>query len=167
MAQAAVSIHKHNVFAGSIIPVLLEKSIDTIIAILSAMKTGAAYVPLSPGNPLLAIPSLSMKLWAKFVITQSFLSEFSLPIDGIVPFFIDCGDWTSKQLGQPTDVSVTPHHLAYFIYTSESAPIAKRFKSPYRAASAAIRSMIEVEGRHSGHWRNLQSADYVFDVSVD
>ncbi|KAJ5823286.1 hypothetical protein N7447_005626 [Penicillium robsamsonii] len=31
---------------------MLEKSIDTIIAILGVMKAGAAYVPLSPDNPV-------------------------------------------------------------------------------------------------------------------
>ena len=50
--KIAVFLSHHDIGRGDIVPLYLDKSIETIVAIIGTMKAGAAYVPLSPENPL-------------------------------------------------------------------------------------------------------------------
>src|SRR5262245_45280942 len=38
--------------AGEAIGICVERSVDLVVAILGVLKTGAAYLPIDPGNPL-------------------------------------------------------------------------------------------------------------------
>ena len=48
----AAFLAKNDIEQGALVPLLLSKSPNLIIAILAVLKLGAAYVPLSPENPV-------------------------------------------------------------------------------------------------------------------
>ncbi|PIA89264.1 Nonribosomal peptide synthetase 3 [Cercospora beticola] len=149
---------------GDRIPLLLEKSIDTIVAILGVMKAGAAYVPLNPENPVERNLFIMNDVEAKTLIMHSVHADFCSHHD-LPTIMIDQLDLRASHTSGPV-VSTTPGDLAYIIYTSGSSGTPKGVKVPHRSAAAAVTSMEVAEGRGAGAWRTLQFANYVFDASV-
>ena len=149
---------------GEIVPLILDKSIDTVVAILGVMKAGAAYVPLGPENPVERNSFIIKEVAAKVVILHSaYVDNFKL--DSVTAIVMDELQ-LSEMTRDPPKTSVTPEDLAYVIYTSGSTGQPKGVKIPHRAAASAVRSMEIAEHRHTGEWRTLQFANYVFDASV-
>jgi amino acid adenylation domain-containing protein len=158
-------VQRQGVSVGDMIPLMLDKSVDMLVAIFGVMKAGAAYVPLSPDNPPDRNAFIIGEVQAKLVITQTDHSTL-IPInDGLAHIHMDQLPLTDVSTERP-NVSVTPEQPAYVIYTSGSTGMPKGVKVPHRAAAAAVVSMAEIEGRHRGEWRSLQFANYVFDASV-
>ncbi|EME85211.1 uncharacterized protein MYCFIDRAFT_135309 [Pseudocercospora fijiensis CIRAD86] len=149
---------------GDRIPLMLDKSIDTMVAILGVMKAGAAYVPLNPENPVERNLFIVKDVQAKTLIVHERYLDFCSE-NGLPAVLIDQMSFDTENVEAP-QISVTPDHLAYIIYTSGSSGMPKGVKVPHRSAAAAVTSMEEAEGRGSGEWRTLQFANYVFDASV-
>jgi amino acid adenylation domain-containing protein len=91
------------VAADTVVPVILEQSPDTIIAILGIMKAGGAYLPIDPAAPAKRRDLLLADSGAPFVLTDQSLTEMGR--SGHAPAL-------------PPQQS--PLSLAYVIYTSGS-----------------------------------------------
>lgn len=150
---------------GDNVPLMLRKSVDTVVGLLGVMKAGAAYVPLNPDNPVQRNSFIVEDTGAKLIVIHKEYADFVASVPGLQALFIDEVSRTSVP-SQPPCVPISPDHLAYIIYTSGSTGQPKGVKVPHRSASAAVTSMATVEGRHRGTWRTLQFANYVFDASV-
>ncbi len=162
--KVAAYLHQHSIGRGDVVPLYLDKSIDTIVAILGTMKAGAAYVPLSPDNPLERNRYIVKDVGGKMILTQDVYQETWQNEDVQAVNVSDVV--SSKDLSAPPSIGHSPEDIAYVIYTSGSTGNPKGVKIPHRSASAAVTSMLEVEGRMDGEWRTLQFANYVFDASV-
>ncbi|KAF9888999.1 hypothetical protein FE257_008169 [Aspergillus nanangensis] len=158
LARAGVQV-------GDAVPLMLDKSVDMIVAILGVMKAGAAYVPLSPDNPVDRNAFIVSDVGAKFAIIHRTYMDM---IQGSPDFKAICVDDPDiVHLSDVTpDVHISPDCIAYIIYTSGSTGMPKGVKVPHQAAAAAVTSMVEAEGRHVGEWKTVQFANYVFDASV-
>ncbi|GAB1202671.1 hypothetical protein APSETT445_001292 [Aspergillus pseudonomiae] len=150
---------------GDAIPLMLEKSIDTIVAILGVMKAGAAYVPLSPDNPVDRNSFIIGDVKARMILTQGDYAEMFSSIPNLDIARIDTPE-IDRFPASPTTVHTVPDNTAYIIYTSGSTGMPKGVQVPHRAAAAAVISMAVAESRYSGEWRTVQFANYVFDASV-
>ncbi|KAB2573445.1 Nonribosomal peptide synthetase 3 [Lasiodiplodia theobromae] len=164
--QLAHYLIQHGTRVGDRIPLILDKSIDTMVALLGVMKAGAAYVPMSPDNPVERNLFITADVGAKTLVMHrahaAFNAHHSLPA-----VFID--DIRSELAALPTTapaVAIPADSLAYIIYTSGSTGLPKGVQLPHRAAAAAVTSMEVAESRGEGEWRTLQFANYVFDASV-
>jgi amino acid adenylation domain-containing protein len=162
--QLSHHLFDRGVRVGDIIPLMVDKSIDTIIAILGVLKTGAAYVPLTADNPMERNSFILRDVGAKLMIVHKKYADFAACND-IAVVVIDDIPWEDIKVPAP-ESSVTPDYLAYVIYTSGSTGQPKGVKVSHRAAASAITSMEVAEGRNNGEWRTLQFANYVFDASV-
>ena len=162
----------HGIGRGDIVPLLLDKSVDTIIAILGTMKAGAAYVPLSPENPVDRNVFIINDVGGRMIISQSDLQDFSqhhsVPMVSITEIMGSTDTALRPVVNQSVD------DLAYVIYTSGSTGKPKGVKVPHRSSSIAIASMLRAgermlhnRGRVTSLWRTLQFANYVFDASVE
>ncbi|KAF5647813.1 non-ribosomal peptide synthetase [Fusarium tjaetaba] len=160
---------------GDLVPIMLDKSVDMMVVILGTMIAGAAYVPLSPDNPMDRNSYIVSDTSAKLIVVHPTHMEFgdhvkkSLGVETLVmKGYQDLSSINSR--GEDADycpvVNHSPDNLAYLIYTSGSTGLPKGVKVPHRTAAAAVTSMIQVEGRNQGEWRTLQFANYVFDASV-
>src|SRR5262245_15903014 len=49
--RIAHHLQRHGVSAGTCVALLLERSLDMIVALLGVLKAGGAYVPLFPESP--------------------------------------------------------------------------------------------------------------------
>ncbi|EPS32046.1 hypothetical protein PDE_07005 [Penicillium oxalicum 114-2] len=150
---------------GDAVPLMLNKSIDTMVAILGVMKAGAAYVPLSPDNPIDRNAFIAKDVKARFIIVHD---EFKADVDGLPDLeAIDVNDAGISEMSPSSpQTQVCPEDIAYIIYTSGSTGLPKGVMVPHRAATAAVASMAVAEGRYAGEWRTVQFANYVFDASV-
>ncbi|KAI9873979.1 MAG: hypothetical protein M1830_010338, partial [Pleopsidium flavum] len=152
---------------GQIVPLLLEKSVEAIVAILAVLKAGAAYVPLSPDNPVDRNVFIVKEVEADLVITHTDFHDVLQHYDAKA-VYLDQLKLGAFDTGTASieDLDNTAKSLAYVIYTSGSTGLPKGVKITHAAASLAVKSMLKAEGRYTGQWRTLQFANYVFDASV-
>lgn len=149
---------------GDKVPLIMDKSEETMSIILGVMKAGAAYIPLSPENNAARNDFIVNDVSAKLVILhREYLDR--LTIEGITPIIVE--DLISQDpIAEDPVVNITPDDHAYVIYTSGSTGVPKGVQVPHRSSAAAVTSMVVAERRHVGEWRTLQFANYVFDASV-
>ncbi|TCP59138.1 amino acid adenylation domain-containing protein [Tumebacillus sp. BK434] len=105
--------------ADQIVGVLMERSIDLVVALLGILKAGSAYLPIDLEAPELRIQELLESANATVCVTQQHL-QGKLPV-GVTGVQVDA-DWTNIET-YPTDTpatSVTSEHLVSVYYTSGS-----------------------------------------------
>ncbi|KAK1623103.1 hypothetical protein BDP81DRAFT_454803 [Colletotrichum phormii] len=171
----AHTLTAHGVSSGDLVPLMLEKSVDMMVAILGVMKAGGAYVPLSPDNPNERNGFVVSDTRAKLLVAHPQHAEFGIYVKqlyGIQTLVMPSHETLSTVTSDGSDANIapitrtTPDNHAYMIYTSGSTGMPKGVMVPHRAAAAAVTSMAQAEGRFQGTWRTLQFANYVFDASV-
>ncbi|PKX91451.1 nonribosomal peptide synthase SidE [Aspergillus novofumigatus IBT 16806] len=156
---------ERGVVPGDIVPLLLEKSPLMIKAILALFKLGAAYVPLSPENPLERNAYIARDVSAKFVLTEKEHESYFASESDIPSILLDQADFSTYGT-EPQQVTVSPDALAYLLYTSGSTGLPKGVMVTHGACAAAMQSIIQFEHRQGQESRMLQFSNYVFDVSL-
>src|SRR5262249_3620797 len=148
-------------------PVVLfvSRSLDMIVALIAALKSGGTYVPLDPATPASRARTIISELHPAIVLTDSSLAA-TIADCGAPTLLID-GDWltlTDESAGR--SVSVDGEALCYIIYTSGSsgAPkgVAVRHASLARYVQA-VRCCYETDRDD----RVLQFASLSFDASAE
>ncbi len=121
-----------------LVGICLERSIDSVVAVLATLKAGAAYVPLDPAYPLARLSYVVQDAALKIVVTQSaiatrmpFAEQNTLCLD-------DAGVRQALASQAETDIDagslgLEPGNLAYVIYTSGSTGRPKGVRAEHRA----------------------------------
>lgn len=106
--------------ARSRVGVLLERSLQGVVAILAVLKTGAAYVPIDPGYPNERVAYMLSDCEAGWVICRDSTTH-AIP-DTICRIEMEQIDWESEPLPEFvfSRPAVNSHDLMYIIYTSGS-----------------------------------------------
>jgi amino acid adenylation domain-containing protein len=101
----------------------LERSAETMVAVLGILKAGGAYVPLNPDNPPARL--LQQLHGAAAVITEAKLSA-QLPEFGGATIVLDREQhlWAKESKTNPAS-NTNPENLVYVIYTSGSTGMPK------------------------------------------
>ncbi|MCP4152070.1 MAG: amino acid adenylation domain-containing protein, partial [bacterium] len=97
---------------------MMERSIELIVAMIAILKAGGAYLPLVPDLPETKLSFMLQDSETQILLTQPYLKEQAeaMEFNGEVVTVID-----QKPLpGEDTDLEPInkPEHLAYIIYTS-------------------------------------------------
>ncbi|EAW12158.1 nonribosomal peptide synthase SidE [Aspergillus clavatus NRRL 1] len=158
-------LSEKGVVAGDIVPLLLEKSPLMMTAILALFKLGAAYVPLSPENPLERNAYIARDVNAKFVLTETENESYFASETDIPSILVDKARLCAYG-PEPQQAPVAPDALAYLLYTSGSTGLPKGVMVTHGACAAAMQSIIDFENRQGQESRMLQFSNYVFDVSL-
>ena len=112
--------------------ILLERSIEMVIAIWGLFKTGGIYVPLDTALPESRLNYIIKDTQMPFMVTQRSLT-------GQLPEGVDCIYWTEEQplIEQESSDSfeneISTENLAYLVYTSGSTGNPKGVMIPQRA----------------------------------
>src|SRR6185503_6670378 len=114
--------HLQAMGVGPEVPVglLLERSVDMIVAIMGILKAGGAYVPLDPGYPKQRLTFMLGDARASVLITQGQLLKEFPEYQGRAVCMDTDKDAISQQSAENTTSGVTIGNLAYVIYTSGS-----------------------------------------------
>ncbi len=105
--------------ANEVVAVCLERSFDLVVAMLAAMKSGAAYLPLDPSHPAERRDSILRDSGTKILLTdRKSAGETHCPPECKV-VFLESLDLTRQSEANLT-TTVGLRDLAYLIYTSGS-----------------------------------------------
>ncbi|MBB0242560.1 amino acid adenylation domain-containing protein [Streptomyces alkaliphilus] len=121
---------------GNLVALLSERSVDSVVAMVGVLKSGAAYAPIEPGHPAARIRRLLLDSGADTVFAHR-EPEIDLPVPLLLP------DRTPDVHGRTDREEPSPDDLAYVIHTSGSTGAAKGIAVHHRAivTSTAARSV--------------------------
>lgn len=113
-------LQKRGITRESLVAVMVDRSVEMIVAVLGIMKAGAAYVPVDPVYPEERIEYMLRDCGTTIVLTQSHLKGWLKTMD----FMGEVVDLATLPLQSEMDSNkqyistYEPSSLAYVIYTS-------------------------------------------------
>ncbi|KAL8882572.1 MAG: hypothetical protein Q9198_000447 [Flavoplaca austrocitrina] len=162
--QLAAYLRRKGAQPESVIPLFLDKSINTIVSMLGIWKTGAAFCALDPANPAERNSLIVKEVRATLIITDkanvtgtAALGTEALIIDEIFLHAFPTDNFVPE-------VKQTPESLAYMVYTSGSTGKPKGVMITHGSVAAASQGMIEGLSC-TDEWTMLWALNYTFDGS--
>ncbi|KAF7128709.1 hypothetical protein CNMCM5793_003560 [Aspergillus hiratsukae] len=163
MNQLAALLRERGLLLDQIVPIMLEKSINTIVAMFGILVAGGAFSPLGPENPRERNLGILEDSGAKLVITDQLNVEFFKGTSCEV-IIIDAVAWDTIPLQRQIVPGLNPNSLAYVIYTSGSTGKPKGTLIPHSAIVAALEGILDATTKDNSR-RILWSLNYTFDGS--
>nr|WP_283809171.1 non-ribosomal peptide synthetase [Tumebacillus amylolyticus] len=160
--QVARFLQEQGVGTNQFVGILMERSRESVVAMLAVLKAGAAYVPIDPNYPEERVQYMLEDSGASVVLTEKHLC--SRLAEGTVETVCmeDIPNTTSKA---NLAVGNEPTDLAYMIYTSGSTGWPKGTMVAHRGVVSLVTWMKETftaDVRQS----MLQFSSHSFDLSV-
>ncbi|WP_141681683.1 non-ribosomal peptide synthetase, partial [Mycobacterium malmoense] len=145
---------------GRTVALLFHRSAEAIVAILAALKTGAAYLPVDPAHPAARIGFMLADAAPVAVLTTAGLADRLDEHDVAV---VDVDDPAVET--QPATALPAPsaEDVAYLIYTSGTTGVPKGVAVSHRSVTGLMAS-VDARLPDAGVWSQWHS--YGFDVSV-
>ncbi|MGW7362021.1 amino acid adenylation domain-containing protein [Streptomyces sp. NPDC054841] len=144
---------------GDVVAVHLERSAEMVVALLSALAAGAAYLPLDTGAPAERLRVMMDTANVRALLT----TEGGVP-DELRRTHTLCVDLGAPPQAPPA-LAVPPQAPAYCIFTSGSTGTPKGVLVPHIAITNRLRWM-QSAYRLDARDTVLQKTPYTFDVSV-
>jgi amino acid adenylation domain-containing protein/thioester reductase-like protein len=141
---------ERNIRPGALLGLMMDQSVDGVIAILGILKAGGAYLPIDPDYPQERIDFMLKDSGAKLLVTTENLEE--------LPNFL-----TSQLPNFPLSSATS---LAYLIYTSGSTGKPKGVMVEHRSVVNLVHWFGQTYGLQAGV-NLLQLTGYSFDPSVE
>ncbi|MER5425520.1 non-ribosomal peptide synthetase [Streptosporangium roseum] len=150
--------------AGPEVPVavLMERSVDVVVAILGIVKAGAFYLPVHDAYPLERKQWIMDQSGAPVLLTDEAMRARGLPRGGQVLIAGADRELAASPVSDP-GTATDPDQLAYVIYTSGSTGHPKGVAVTHRDVLGLAFDQIWDTGRHE---RVLMVAPYAFNVST-
>ncbi|WP_333465865.1 amino acid adenylation domain-containing protein [Microcoleus sp. T3_B1] len=136
--QLAHYLQKLGVGEETLVGICLERSPNTIVAMLGILKAGGAYLPLDPTYPSERLAFMLQDAQAFLLLTEQQLWGQLTTVEQIC---ID-SDWSviCQESQQNLKCNTTADNLAYVIYTSGSTGQPKGVMVPHRGVVRLIRN---------------------------
>ena len=160
--QLAHWLRAAGVRPGEIVALMVQRSFAMMIGVLGIIKSGAAYLPLSPENPPARTDYMLQDAGVRVLLVHG-KTIGTISFGGLIVNLDDPG--TYRGPGENPVLVNTAHDLAYVIYTSGSTGKPKGVMIEHRSVVNRL------------HWMQsaypidrddviLQKTPYYFDVSV-
>lgn len=149
----------------SLTAIYVERSLETVVAILGILKAGGAYLPLDPAYPKERLAYMLADSGAEIVLTSSHVPGY-LETRNARLVYLD-RDWSiiaAYPATNPTTFA-SPRDLAYVIYTSGSTGQPKGVALAHLGLVNLAAAQASAFGVGPG-WKVLQFASFSFDASV-
>ncbi len=147
---------------GSVVAVVMDRSVALMAALLGVLKAGAAYLPVDPGYPAERVGFMLADAEPAVVLADGGLAGWLEELCG-VPVLVADGPGLEGAGG--VRGPVLPGDLAYVIYTSGSTGVPKGVGVPHSGIVNRLAWMQSMYGLGAGD-RVLQKTPVSFDVSV-
>ena len=148
--------------AESPVAVLMERSVDVVVAILAIVKAGGFYLPLHSAYPLERKQWIMDQAGGPVLLADEVMRGRGLPRAGQV-VMVDGGEDLSAYPASDPRVETHPDQLVYVMYTSGSTGHPKGVAITHRDALGLALDGCWDSGRHA---RILMVAPYAFNVST-
>jgi amino acid adenylation domain-containing protein len=136
--QLAHHLRRLGVVEGMLVGVCMERSMEMVVGMLGALKTGAAYLPLDPNYPVERLHFMLEDAEAHILLTQQRLLE-RLPAQKAQSLCIDSAwEMIARESDQNQDGVGGGGSLAYVMYTSGSTGRPKGICIPHRAVRRLV-----------------------------
>lgn len=160
----ACKLHKLGARPNKLIAIVMEKGWEQVVAALSIMQSGAAYLPISVESPKARLQALLEEAQIQVVLTQSWHEQKIEWPESVVRIAVDLEDsQTTDEL--PLQRAQTADDLAYVIYTSGSTGKPKGVMISHRGA---VNTILDINRRFDARPtdRTLALSSLSFDLSV-
>jgi amino acid adenylation domain-containing protein len=117
--RLAARLQESGIGQGKCIGVLLDPTIELVVALIAILKTGNAYVPFDPETPDLRLMSMIQDAGVEWALTDS-KSASRLEGTQITIICLNENEGSTGLNSHFTPVEVKPTALAYVIFTSGS-----------------------------------------------
>jgi non-ribosomal peptide synthetase-like protein len=167
--QLARYLRRRAVGTRDLVGLFLERSADAIVAILSILKAGAAYVPLDPSHPTERVRRIVEEAGIRTLIGESAFRAAAHGLDREIIEIDDPGrPWRSESAGPlaESEVARTPADLSYVLYTSGSTGRPKGVMTEHRNVVSFVTAFNRVI-RLTDEDRVFQGFSLGFDGSVE
>ncbi len=153
--------------AGSIVGIVMDRTSDRVAACLAVLQSGAAFLPIDPGDPPARIARMLEDSGADVLVCDRRCSWPGMPRMRTVPLGHDSWPLTgSDEQAAPLPGNLSgPGDLAYVIYTSGSTGPPKGVMIEHRAVCNRLLWMRE-RFAVSQEARVLHKASPSFDISL-
>jgi non-ribosomal peptide synthetase component F/methionyl-tRNA formyltransferase len=161
--QLAHLLMARGVTRGDVIGVLMDRSIEMVIGMYAALKSGAAYLPLDPAYPVHRLQTMAEDAQPKIILTDfsraAHLGKLTSEI-----LVVDCRTFDGQTLESP-HVPIEPDDIAYVIYTSGSTGRPKGATVTHANIQNLFLKIDQtVDGHAPGTW--LAHTSISFDISI-
>ncbi|MCP4218391.1 MAG: amino acid adenylation domain-containing protein, partial [bacterium] len=177
----AAALREKGVETGTIIAVMVERSVEMMVGIFGVLKAGGCYMPIDPKSPphrirylladsnagmILTTRNCSSEIPGDFPITSIYLDEF--PLESAAPLSHGnpaAAEGKRSEFQLSAGVPVRPRDIAYVIYTSGSTGLPKGVLIEH---GSVVNRLHWMQTRYPIDCKDvlLQKTPYVFDVSV-
>jgi amino acid adenylation domain-containing protein len=164
--QLAHRLHRLGVTPDALVGVMMERSLELVVALLGILKAGGAYVPLDPDYPQQRLSFMMADAGMNVLLTQHDLLDM-LPEERpaiVIALDAEAEALASESFVNPPSV-VSGENLAYGIYTSGSTGQPKGALNTHLGICNRLHWMQAAYGLTSAD-RVLQKTTFSFDVSV-
>jgi fengycin family lipopeptide synthetase D len=158
------ALRQRGVMPGAIVGIMMERSMEIVIAIIAIIKSGGAYMPIDPRFPKERIRYLLEDSKIEILISQEHLVDRGI-FEGDIIYIDDKSlfefpDENPKNISKPSD-------LAYVIYTSGSTGKPKGVMIEHRNVINFIEGINKILfEKYVGTLNIAASYPFVFDASV-
>lgn len=164
--QLAALLQDKGIGVGSVVGISMPRGIDMVTAVLGALRSGAAFVPLDYQLPKKRIAFMCQDTDANCVITTKALAEH-FPAD-LEVVLLDSDDLleNTRQLSVTGECPAASGDLAYIIYTSGSTGRPKGVAVEHGPALDDVRSLASIVNVDS-NYTVLATTALSFDPSIE
>ncbi|PYH87111.1 acetyl-CoA synthetase-like protein [Aspergillus uvarum CBS 121591] len=150
-----------------VVPLLFEKSLNAIIAILAVLKAGYAYTALDPTHPAERLRDMVQQVKAQICLVSSVLSDRLLGVTATLQVIdhsflasLETLEWSSKKLDRRT---CSADSAAVIVFTSGSTGRPKAIVLSHDAITSHAR-LFGPQLRITRNSRVLCNAAWAFDI---
>jgi amino acid adenylation domain-containing protein len=168
--KLAAFLRQRGVGAETIVGILMERSAEMVIALLSVLKSGGAYLPLDLNYPKQRLALMLEETQVSLVLTQEQWQKSLPEFNGEVLCLDSDPVWSSSfsssaENSLKAELRTTADSLAFVFYTSGSTGKPKGVMATQRSAVNYLTSIVH-DYEVSPFDTVLQTASLAFDASV-
>jgi len=158
--QLAHALQKRGVGPDSLVAICMQRSFNSMVAVLGVLKAGRAYLPLDPAYPDERLAFMLEDSGAGVVLADASTAD---RFTADVLMFVGDAETMAPESPTAPNGTLDNAHLAYVMYTSGSTGLPKAVAMPHRALVNLVRWQL----RHTVNpqAKTLQFTTLSFDVS--